>query len=77
MVDKLKKIWMNGKLVDWDDAKVHVLSHAILKACRQYSNKPQTYLLVKPADQAGRPCSSAQFRRQYYNTSRVQHITKL
>ncbi len=29
MVDKLKKIWMNGKLVDWDDARVHVLSHAI------------------------------------------------
>ncbi len=29
MVDKLKKIWMNGTLVNWDDAKVHVLSHAI------------------------------------------------
>ena len=23
------KIWMNGELVDWDDAKVHVLSHAL------------------------------------------------
>lgn len=29
MVDKLKKIWMNGKLVDWDDARVHVLTHAL------------------------------------------------
>ena len=28
MVEKLKSIWMNGKLVDWDDAKVHVLTHA-------------------------------------------------
>jgi len=24
-----KKIWMNGKLVDWKDAKVHVLCHAL------------------------------------------------
>jgi len=24
-----KKIWMNGKFVDWKDAKVHVLTHAL------------------------------------------------
>jgi len=23
------KIWMNGKLVNWDDAKVHVLTHTL------------------------------------------------
>ncbi len=28
-VKKVDKIWMNGKLVDWDDAKIHVLSHVI------------------------------------------------
>ncbi|MCL5267713.1 MAG: branched-chain amino acid transaminase [Bacteroidetes bacterium] len=28
-VKKVDKIWMNGELVDWDDAKVHVLSHVI------------------------------------------------
>ena len=27
MVDKLKFIWMDGKLVDWDQAKIHVLTH--------------------------------------------------
>ena len=27
MVDKLKYIWMDGKLVDWDDARIHVLTH--------------------------------------------------
>jgi branched-chain amino acid aminotransferase len=26
---KVEKIWMNGKFVDWDDAKIHVLSHVI------------------------------------------------
>ena len=29
MVDKSEKIWLDGKLIDWDDAKVHVLSHAL------------------------------------------------
>ena len=27
MVDKLKSIWMDGRQVPWDDAKIHVLSH--------------------------------------------------
>ncbi|KPK74142.1 MAG: branched-chain amino acid aminotransferase [candidate division Zixibacteria bacterium SM23_73] len=27
--EKVEKIWMNGKLVNWDDAKIHVLSHVI------------------------------------------------
>jgi branched-chain amino acid aminotransferase len=26
---ELKKIWMDGKLVDWKDANVHVLTHAL------------------------------------------------
>ena len=26
---KQEKIWMNGKLVRWDDAKVHVLAHGL------------------------------------------------
>lgn len=26
---KAKKIWMDGSLVDWDDAKVHVLTHSL------------------------------------------------
>ena len=25
----LKKIWMDGQLVDWGEAKVHVLTHAL------------------------------------------------
>lgn len=27
--NKADKIWMNGKMVNWDDAKIHVLSHVI------------------------------------------------
>ncbi len=29
MVDKLKKIWLDGKLIDWDEARVHVLTHSL------------------------------------------------
>lgn len=28
-INKVDKIWMNGTLVNWDDAKVHVLTHAM------------------------------------------------
>jgi branched-chain amino acid aminotransferase len=29
MVDKLKKIWLDGELVDWDAAQVHILTHSL------------------------------------------------
>ncbi len=28
-IQAVKKIWMNGELVDWDDAKIHVLTHSL------------------------------------------------
>ena len=29
MIAKTKKIWMDGKFIDWDDASVHVLTHTL------------------------------------------------
>jgi branched-chain amino acid aminotransferase len=29
MVDKVKKIWLEGEFVDWDAAKVHVITHTL------------------------------------------------
>jgi branched-chain amino acid aminotransferase len=29
MVDKVKKIWMDGHFVDWDEASVHILTHSL------------------------------------------------
>lgn len=29
MIEKTEKIWMDGKLIAWDDAKVHVLTHTL------------------------------------------------
>ena len=28
-IKKVEKIWMNGELINWDDAKIHILSHVI------------------------------------------------
>jgi branched-chain amino acid aminotransferase len=29
MIQATEKIWFNGKFIDWDDARVHVLTHAL------------------------------------------------
>lgn len=47
-IDKVDKIWMNGKLVDWDKAQVHVLTHAlhygsgVFEGIRAYETKNGT-----------------------------------
>lgn len=28
-IKPVAKIWMNGKLIDWNDAKIHILSHVV------------------------------------------------
>jgi len=33
MSDRDGKIWFDGKLVDWRDAKIHVLSHTLHYGC--------------------------------------------
>jgi len=32
-ITKTEKIWMDGRLVDWDDAKIHVLTHSLHYGC--------------------------------------------
>jgi branched-chain amino acid aminotransferase len=29
MISKTKKIWMDGRFVDWDKASVHILTHTL------------------------------------------------
>ena len=50
---KSDKIWMDGKFVDWDDAKIHVCAHvvhygtAVFEGIRVYNTQdgPQVYRL--------------------------------
>ncbi|MFT4297844.1 MAG: branched-chain amino acid transaminase [Candidatus Woesearchaeota archaeon] len=45
MVTKLEKIWLDGKFVDWDNANVHILTHAlhygtsVFEGIRSYEGK--------------------------------------
>jgi branched-chain amino acid aminotransferase len=32
-IETVEKIWMDGELVDWDDAQVHVLTHTLHYGC--------------------------------------------
>jgi branched-chain amino acid aminotransferase len=32
-ITKTEKFWMDGKLVDWDDARIHVLTHTLHYGC--------------------------------------------
>ena len=32
-ITKVEKIWMDGELVDWDDANVHILTHTLHYGC--------------------------------------------
>ena len=48
MDDRDGKIWMDGQLVDWRDAKIHVLTHTLHYGCgafegvRAYTTPPGT-----------------------------------
>ena len=48
MVEKLKKIWLDGEMIDWDDATVHVLTHSLhygvgaFEGIRAYKHKDGT-----------------------------------
>ena len=49
-ITEVSKIWMNGELVDWADAKVHLLTHAlhygsgVFEGIRAYDTKKGTHV---------------------------------
>lgn len=59
MVDKLDRIWMDGEMVAWDDARVHVLTHTIhygtgafegIRCYRRASGESQVFRLREHID---------------------------
>jgi branched-chain amino acid aminotransferase len=61
---KTDKIWMNGKLINWDDAKIHILSHVIhygsglFEGARCYSTPkgPAVFRLEEHTDRLFNSC---------------------
>jgi len=59
VVQKAKKIWMDGKLVNWDEAQVHVLTHTLhygvgvfegIRCYKTDDGKPAIYRLKEHVD---------------------------
>jgi branched-chain amino acid aminotransferase len=67
-VKKTDKIWHNGKLINWDDAKVHVISHvisyasAVFEGIRCYNTK-QGPAIFRLRDHLQRLANSAHIYR--------------
>ncbi len=61
---KVDKIWMNGKYVNWDDAKIHILSHVIhygsgiFEGIRCYNTPkgPAVFRLIEHTDRLFNSC---------------------
>ncbi len=49
-----EKIWMNGELVDWDEAQVHVLTHTLHYGIGRVRGHPR----LRDRRRA-RPCSAS------------------
>src|SRR4051812_25685543 len=60
MVDKVEKIWMDGEMVAWDDAKIHVLTHSLhyglgaFEGIRAYRRADGTTSVFRLQDHVGR-----------------------
>src|SRR5437588_2504819 len=69
-MQELEKIWMNGELVDWADAKIHVGSHGlhygsgVFEGIRAYET-PKGSAVFRLTEHLQRLQSSAQVRNMH------------
>jgi len=68
MSDRDGKIWMDGQMVDWRDAKIHVLSHTLHYGCGAFEGvrattprraRPSSACASTPSGCSTRPRSCA------------------
>jgi len=68
MVDKVQKIWLDGELVDWDEAKVHILTHSLhyglggfegIRAYKRADGKSYVFRLTEHIDRLFDTCKLA------------------
>src|SRR5436305_12206492 len=67
-IPKTDKIWHNGKLIDWDDATLHVMSHvvnygsSVFEGVRCYKH-PHGPAIFRAQEHAEPPLQSAKIYR--------------
>jgi len=60
MVEKMKRIWLEGEFIDWDDAKVHILTHTMhygvgaFEGIRAYKRIDGSTTIFRLAEHIGR-----------------------
>jgi branched-chain amino acid aminotransferase len=87
MVDKVKKIWLEGELIDWDDAKLHVLTHTMhyglgafegIRAYKRADGRTTVFRLQDHIDRLYDSCKlvmiEPRFSREQVNEACVQVV---
>ncbi len=74
MVEKLKKIWVDGELVPWDDAHVHMLTHSLhyglgafegIRAYKRANGKSYVFRLREHIDRLFDTCKMALMQQKF------------
>ena len=79
----LKKIWMDGKFINWKDAKVHILTHAlhygtaVFEGMRCYNTPkgPAVFRMTEHYQRLENGCKSYQLKLGY-NVRQMCGITR-
>jgi branched-chain amino acid aminotransferase len=77
MADRDGKIWMDGQLVDWRDAKIHVLTHTLHYGCGAFEgvrayNTPKGTAIFRLQEHTERLFNSAKILRMNIPFSKEQ-----
>lgn len=74
MVEKLQKIWLDGELVAWDDAQVHLLTHSLhyglgafegIRAYKRANGKSYVFRLTEHIDRLFDTCKMTLLTPKY------------
>ena len=82
-IPEVKKIWMNGKLVDWANAQVHLLTHAlhygsgVFEGIRAYKTErgPAVFRLTDHLERLGRS-AKMYYMELPYSVAEMAQATK-
>lgn len=81
-LQKTEKIWHNGKLINWDDAKLHVMSHvvhygsSVFEGIRCYE-LPSGPAIFRAQEHAQRLLDSAKIYRMDFDYTREQLVSAM
>ena len=77
MIKATEKIWHNGRFINWDDAKIHVLAHvtsygsSVFEGVRCYSTRGRSAHF--PASASTSPAKPARFRQNLPHGDSLLH----